>query len=412
MMSLRKHIIPFLLLLTLIMGSCNRSSSGDIPDGFAWSADFPQGNATDVHLRSDGSVAFSIAPEPGGDEYLWFCFEITAGGDKPLEFVLENASGAHQTGRRWKITRPIFSADGVTWVRAARTAYGKEFGLKEIFSDPVFRFQAPFAAETLKVAYFQPYTVEDLDRFIASVRDQPGVRISTLGSSEEGRDIPLIDIAPDPSVTSPERIWVIAREHPGETPASFVCEGMVKALLGQPAGKRLRDAYRFRIVPLLNVDGAEHGYYYHNATGVNLARDWVEFRAAETRALREKLAEDVDRYDVKLVVNLHSSNDPEKGHFFLSYPRDILTGESAGLQERLFLAANGNHPQMQGRYPVDLLRLPGITGNALLRDFDVYCLYFESNYSRGADGSEVTVSSLREVGGALVQALAEVLRPE
>ncbi|RJP75898.1 MAG: hypothetical protein C4524_10945, partial [Candidatus Zixiibacteriota bacterium] len=86
--------------------------------------------------------------------------------------------------------------------------------------------------------------------------------------------------------------------------------------------------------------------------------------------------------------------------------------EQAGLQKALFQAADGNHPQIQGRAPVRLLDLPGITGNALSREYGTYCLYLESNYSRGADGSPVTPESLRGTGLALAQALAEVLAGE
>ncbi|GAG69235.1 unnamed protein product [marine sediment metagenome] len=87
-------------------------------------------------------------------------------------------------------------------------------------------------------------------------------------------------------------------------------------------------------------------------------------------------------------------------------PRDIE------FQRAIFRIANTLHPQVQGHSPVMLWDLPSITGIALYRHYGVYCLYLESNYNRGADGSTVTPESLRETGVALVQALAEILTPE
>jgi len=383
-------------------------------DALEWSADFEQGRAANVHLRKDGAIGFSIPSEPGGDEYLWFFFRVAMKNQQRAEFVLENAAGAHQTGKRWKITKPFASTDGRNWIRTTGISYAKESGLGNLLSPPVFRFQSPVSADTLWVAYFQPYTISDLESFLSGIEKYPGVVISILGRSEENRDIPLLRIAnPEPAEGAEKQtIWVVCREHPGETPASFVCEGMIRALLDHPAGKRLRSAFSFAIVPMLNVDGVARGYYYHNARGVNLARDWVDFKSAEVRALRAALLENGRMDTPRLMLNLHSSNDPGKGHFFLIIPSDRLKPEDAEFQRTILEAGDRNHPQLQGHSTVKLLGLPGITGNALYRQYDLYSIYLESNYSRGADGSLVTVESLRAVGAALVQTLAEVLTPE
>jgi murein tripeptide amidase MpaA len=378
-----------------------------------FSTDFESGAAENPHQRWDGAVAFSIPHDPGGKEYLWFYFKVMGAPDQTLDFVIENAEEAHQTGDRWEITRPVFSADGVHWERAREAHYIREFSLQHPLGQKVFRFRSPIAAETLYVAYCYPYTPQMLHEFLASVKERSD-GVSSLGKTEEGREIPVLQIGPK-DLKYPENaleIWVICREHPGETPASYALEGMVEALLNHPAGKHLADRYRCIFVPMLNLDGAVRGYYYRNAAGVNLARDWVDFKAAETRALKAAMAPSFSEKKVKLVVNLHSSNDPSLGHFFLETPPSQLFFHHADLQRAILSAADQNHPQLQGRSPVRILDLPNITGNALLRDYDTYCLYLECNYSRGADGSLVTPQSLRETGRALVQALAETLDGE
>lgn len=419
----------FLCLVMLNMNCHNDSSQKELTS-IHFSSDFESGAATDFHVRKDGAIGFSIPEEPGGDvieypaspgtgEYLWFYFKVMSDGKKPLEFVVENAAGAHQTGWRWKIAKPVFSTDGKTWVRAQHTQYSflqqglQDRGIK-LFGKPVFRFRAPIAAETLWVAYSYPYTNSDLNTFIEEIRNSPGVTISTIGKSEEKREIVEVIIDGSAKATSKkqEQIWLICREHPGETPASFVCEGLIHALLEDRAGKRLREVYSFNIIPIINVDGVAHGYYYHNAGGVNLGFDWEYFRAIETRLVREAIAPDIERGAMRLMINLHASNDPTKGHYFLQMRESELKPRDREFQRSIFQAADSVYPQLQGHAPVTLWDLSNITGIALYRQYGVYCLYLESSYFRGADGSAVTPESLRKTGAALVQALARVLLSE
>lgn len=58
-------------------------------------------------------------------------------------------------------------------------------------------------------------------------------------------------------------ILISARVHPGETPASFALEGMVKFLLDKEDLRSylLRKFFTFWIVPMLNPDGVYNGHY-------------------------------------------------------------------------------------------------------------------------------------------------------
>jgi cytosolic carboxypeptidase protein 5 len=57
-------------------------------------------------------------------------------------------------------------------------------------------------------------------------------------------------------------IFISARVHPGETPASFVMEGIWNFLTAKhEQGCLLRERFCFKIVPMLNPDGVSRGYY-------------------------------------------------------------------------------------------------------------------------------------------------------
>ena len=50
--------------------------------------------------------------------------------------------------------------------------------------------------------------------------------------------------------------------HPGETPSSYVCQGLIEFLVSShPVAKLLRENITFKIIPMLNPDGVYLGNY-------------------------------------------------------------------------------------------------------------------------------------------------------
>ncbi|XP_069555111.1 BEN domain-containing protein 5-like isoform X1 [Brachyistius frenatus] len=80
---------------------------------------------------------------------------------------------------------------------------------------------------------------------------------------------------------SPERekklVFLTARVHPGESPASFICQGVIDFLVSQhPVAQVLRDHVIFKIVPMLNPDGVYLGNYRCSLMGFDLNRHWQD----------------------------------------------------------------------------------------------------------------------------------------
>ncbi|MDB5460709.1 MAG: hypothetical protein JWO72_2450, partial [Caulobacteraceae bacterium] len=99
----------------------------------------------------------------------------------------------------------------------------------------------------------------------------PGAAVDEIGRSVDGRPIHRITLG-----DGPRTVWVVGRQHSGETMASWWMEGALDCLLdpGDPVGAGLLKAATVHLVPMVNIDGAARGNLRGNAAGIDLNRQW------------------------------------------------------------------------------------------------------------------------------------------
>ncbi|XP_074762348.1 cytosolic carboxypeptidase 6 isoform X2 [Athene noctua] len=134
--------------------------------------------------------------------------------------------------------------------------------------------------DTYQFAYCYPYTYTRLQHYLDNLqrRNMDYFCRELLGLSVK-RQLDLL------TITSPENlrpgaeqkvVFITARVHPGETPSSFVCQGIIDFLVSQhPIAKVLRDHLVFKIAPMLNPDGVYLGNYRCSLMGFDLNRHWA-----------------------------------------------------------------------------------------------------------------------------------------
>ncbi|HTE16874.1 MAG TPA: M14-type cytosolic carboxypeptidase, partial [Armatimonadota bacterium] len=230
-------------------------------------SDFEGGNAEAVTVVSPSHLRFAAradsSPRP-----LWFYFCIQDARVPAIRCDLTNADQCLGPRSGWRTARPVFSSDGRNWQRVTRTNY-----VEETATSGYFTFTAPVVGRSLYVAYCYPYTTADLNQFVQSLPTAgAGVETGELCRSGEDRPVPYLrcgnHVAPTRSV------WVIARQHAGETPASFTAQGMMEALaaVGPERLACVRDT-AFHVVPMLDVDGVARGSYGKDQEPVDFNRD-------------------------------------------------------------------------------------------------------------------------------------------
>ena len=72
-------------------------------------------------------------------------------------------------------------------------------------------------------------------------------------------------------------VFLSARVHPGETPASHAMNGILNFLLNKRdiRAEVLRKHFVFKLVPMINPDGVYHGHYRFDVYNQNLNRYYI-----------------------------------------------------------------------------------------------------------------------------------------
>lgn len=226
------------------------------------SAAFDSGNIEVVAYNGSGEFDLAIRKDEQSSFYQWFHFRLTGARGMDCTLRIINCSGSAYPGG-WVNYKARMSVDRHTWTQA-ETEY--HAGTLTIRIKP--------QSDSIYFAYFAPYSMERHHDIFARIGAAPGVSQEVLGKSLDGQTIDLLVFGQPTTAT--RKIWLIARQHPGETMAEWWMEGALERLinLDDPVIKRLREKATLYVVPNMNPDGARRGHLRTNAVGVNLNREW------------------------------------------------------------------------------------------------------------------------------------------
>ena len=228
-------------------------------------ANFDAGNIDVISLEDKKDIQLAIRPDVGGAFFQWFNFRLS--GEVGEQYVLNivNAGEASYV-KGWEDYQAVASYDRENWFRLPTT-----------YQDGKLTIVAELECESIQIAYFAPYSYERHQDLLAAVQVHPLVTLEHLGETLDKRDLTVVKVGDgESSDTNKRNIWIIARQHPGETMAEWLIEGLLYGLLDHDnaTAKRLLEKANLYIVPNMNPDGSVRGHLRTNAVGSNLNREW------------------------------------------------------------------------------------------------------------------------------------------
>src|SRR5690606_17733047 len=148
-----------------------------------------------------------IKKDNQSDFYQWFHFRLETQAQVEHGFELQDlAKSAYPEG--WKDYDVVASYDREEWFR-----------IPAEFDGDTLRFKVIPEQRSMYFAYFAPYSYDRHLDLLHQAQMNFNCELETLGSTLDNNDISLLTIGePD---EGKKKIWIIARQHPGETMAEW-----------------------------------------------------------------------------------------------------------------------------------------------------------------------------------------------
>ncbi|MBC7503086.1 MAG: carboxypeptidase family protein [Herminiimonas sp.] len=226
------------------------------------SARFDGGAIDVVHADDPQQIDLRIRKDSHAEFLQWFYFRLQGARGTACNLRFLNA-GVSSYPDGWKNYQAVASHDRRTWFRVPTTYDGQVLTISHTPDH-----------DSVYYAYFEPYGWDRHLDLLGRAGRCAEVRILDLATTRDGRDLNAVMIGDRNAL---KKVWVIARQHPGETMAEWFAEGMIESLLdmADPVARCLRQQVVFYIVPNMNPDGAARGNLRTSATGANLNREWM-----------------------------------------------------------------------------------------------------------------------------------------
>jgi murein tripeptide amidase MpaA len=276
-------------------------------------------------------------------------------------------------------------------------------------------------SNSVYLAYFEPFAWERHLDLIASASASDHVVVERLGESLDGRDMDVLRITDATSaMAEADRriVWLIARQHPGESMAEWFAEGFLERLLDgdDPVARVLLQRCIFYVVPNMNPDGSVRGNLRTNAAGANLNREWLEpamERSPEVFVVRRKM----EQTGVDLFLDAHG--DESLPYNFVAGSEGIVgfSPRLQQLQDAFKASWIASCPDFQDRVNYGPSRAsqanPTVATNWVAQRFDCLSFTIEMPFKDNADLPDAVTGwsgeRSRKLGAGVLQPVLAVL---
>lgn len=373
------------------------------------STDFESGSGEGFLQIAPDLLSFRLSRKGGEPRPLWFFFQIEGAAGRKITFEIRNAG---ESWGDWHHIHPVISFDLERWERVEEVFAHHQFG--------ILRFSHTFRSDKAWVAYCFPYSLSDLLRWIEGHKSSPHLVVERIGESEKGRPLLLLTITEGGEERGKGGVWVTARHHSGETPGSFVCEGMMEFLLSNhELAREARRRLVFKFVPTVDVDGVCEGFYGKNRPPVDFNRDWRSLKRPEIRAIKRAIDEWAGRGEYLMFLDLHAPTPSHPNHTYI-VPERHCSPEFYRKQLEFLLLLEREAPadcplplsdREEKIVPDEEADPKGCMSTwSQFEEHGVLPFVIEATYQRTRAGNFVGPESLKALGAAVIRAIFRLFR--
>ncbi|KAK7121699.1 hypothetical protein R3I93_022703 [Phoxinus phoxinus] len=273
------------------------------PSSLRFFSKFESGNLRKaIQVRSHEYDLILNADVNSSAHYQWFYFEVSGMvAGVPYRFNIincEKGNSQYNYGMQPVLYSVREALEGRPhWVRSGseicyyRNHFCPRRGQKCSFYTLTFTVTFRHDDDVCYLAYHYPYTYTTLQTHLTMLEKSVDprkvfFRQQNLCDTLAGNSCSLVTITACPT----SRAWkhlhqlrnrpcvvLTARVHPGESNASWVLKGTLEFLCSSdPVAESLREAYIFKIIPMLNPDGVINGNNRCSLTAEDLNRQWLK----------------------------------------------------------------------------------------------------------------------------------------
>ncbi|WP_105169883.1 M14 family metallopeptidase [Pseudoalteromonas sp. T1lg23B] len=254
-------------------------------------SDFESGSIEVINASNAENIELNISKDNQACTRQWFYFAIESSHIEPQQITLRNAAKVSFVNA-WQGYQVFASYNNVDWFRVATQYQNEQLIIRHEVTEHIVYY-----------AYFVPYSLARQHQLNDKLLQNPHVISQEIGQSTLGESITLLRIGDHREQT--KKVWLIARQHPGETMAQWIIDGLLNHYFDNATTfARQFTNIEFFVVANMNPDGCKLGNHRTNAQGVNLNRQWQDPNAAscpEVSAVKQAM----ESYGVDLFIDIH-----------------------------------------------------------------------------------------------------------
>jgi len=288
-------LLKFFLLLIIVAGvfSCSKKKANKhvIFDTAFLGARLDSIEA----LGTDKYIAHILPAFEPVNKSPWFAFGVRSISKRNIEVKLNYGIYKHRY-------IPKLSTDKKSW---------KKIESKNIEIDTVTGIATLHLTVNSKQLYVAAQEVEssiDTYSWIDNLlKTHVEIKKIVAGKTTLQKDNYVLELEKDSIMNA---IVLVARQHPPETPGGTIgFKAFFETLIENSSlATGFRKRFNIYTFPLLNPDGADMGNWRHNAKGIDLNRDWVDFTQPETKMVKTYMEDKVKKgRQVRFALDFHTS---------------------------------------------------------------------------------------------------------